>query len=432
MDRDAGGLAHRHQARHHRVWVVAAEGDDLAVPVRRDAAHVVVDRRQDRDRLLGDIDAGEHLGGLGNARQTLGQHLRIEVVEVQVDVVLLRTDAAAFADLDGHGATDHVAGRQILHAGGVALHEALAFGVGQVAALATGAFGDQAAGAIDAGGMELDEFHVLQRQAGAQGHAAAVAGAGVGRGAGEIGPAIAAGGQHHGLGREPVHRAVVELPGGDAPADAVVHDQVEGEIFDEELDRLAQRLAVHGVQHGVAGAVGRGAGALDRGLAVVTGHAAERPLIDLAFRGAREGHAPMFELIDGRRGVAHEILDGVLVAEPVGTLDGVVHVPAPVVLTHVSKARGDAALSRDGVRPGRKHLGHAGGLQSRLGAAQRRAQARAAGPDDDDIEPVVDDLISHGHSPPRINATFRTQRMVRAMPPQQAKALASNSTVRVM
>ncbi len=87
--------------------------------------------------------------------------------------------------------------------------------------------------------MELHELHVLQRQAGAQHHAAAVAGAGVGAGAGEIGAAIAAGGQDHGLGLEAVQGAVVQLPGGDAPADAFVHDQVEGEVLDEELDVLA-------------------------------------------------------------------------------------------------------------------------------------------------------------------------------------------------
>src|SRR5215469_13749704 len=49
---------------------------------------------------------------------------------------------------------------------GVALHEALAFGIGQVAALAARALGDQAARAIDSGRVELDELHVLQRQAG--------------------------------------------------------------------------------------------------------------------------------------------------------------------------------------------------------------------------------------------------------------------------
>ena len=199
VHRHAGRLADGVEAGHHRVRIVARLGDDLAVEVRLDAAHVVVDGRQHRDRRLGDVDAGENLGGLRDAGQALVQDLRVQVVQVQEDMVLVRTDAAAFADLDGHGPADHVARGQVLHRRGVALHEALALGIGQVAAFAAGALGDQAAGAVDAGGVELHELHVLQRQAGAQHHGVAVAGAGVRGGAGEVGAAIAAGGEHYAL-----------------------------------------------------------------------------------------------------------------------------------------------------------------------------------------------------------------------------------------
>ena len=189
-------------------------------------------------------------------------------------------------------------------------------------------------------------------------------------------------------------RAVVELERDHAAAAAfVVHDQVDGEILDEELGRMAQRLAVHRVQHGVAGAVGGGAGALRGALAVMRGHAAERALIDLAVLAARERQAPMLQLVDRLRRVAAQIFDRVLVAEPVGALDGVVHVPAPVVLAHVAERGGDAALRRDGVRAGRKHLGDAGGAQARFAAADHGAQPGAAGADDDDVIGVVLDRI---------------------------------------
>ncbi len=154
-----------------------------------------------------------------------------------------------------------------------------------------------------------------------------------------------------------------------------------------------QRLPVERVQDRVAGAVGGGAGALGDALAVIGGHAAERALVDLAFLGARERHAPVVELVDRRRRVAAEIFDRVLVAEPVGALDGVVHVPAPVVRPHIAERGRDAALRRDGVRAGREHLGDAGGAQARLRAADGGAQARAAGADDDDVEGVIGDRI---------------------------------------
>src|SRR6185436_7799754 len=114
--------------------------------------------------------------------------------------------------------------------GRIALHEALALGIDEIAAFAAGALGDEAARTIDAGRMELDEFHVLQRETGAQYHAAAVARAGMRRGAGSVGAAIAAGRQNRGLRPETMQRAVVELERDDAATDAlVVHDQVDGE-----------------------------------------------------------------------------------------------------------------------------------------------------------------------------------------------------------
>ena len=124
----------------------------------------------------------------------------------------------------------------------------------------------------------------------------------------------------------------------------------------------------------MAGAVGGGAGALSRRpLPHVLGHSAERALVDLALRGAAERKAGMLELDDRSGSLAAQIFDRVLVAEPVGAFDGVVHVPGPVVRAHVAEAGGDPALGGDGVAAGREDLGDAGGLQPRAGRAHRRA-----------------------------------------------------------
>ncbi len=307
-------------------------------------------------------------------------------------------DAAAFADLHGHGARDHVTGGEVLGVRGIALHEALALGVGQIAALAACALGDQAACAVNAGGVELDEFHVLQRQTRAQHHGVAVARAGVRGGGGEIGAAIAAGRQNGLLGAEAVQGAVVEFPGGDASAGAVlIHDQVEHEILDEELGRMAQGLAVQRMQDGVTGAVGGGAGALHRAFAEIAGHAAKGALIDLAIFRPGERHAPVLKLVHGFRRVAAEIFDGVLVAQPVRPLHGVVHVPAPVILAHIAQRGGNAALGCDGVRAGGENLRDAGRLQAFLGGAQGGAEAGAACAHDNNVKGMVGPFIC-GHS----------------------------------
>src|SRR5690606_23281527 len=147
--RHAGGLADGVQAGHHRVGVAVAQLHDFAVVVGRDAAHVVVHGRDHRDRLLLHVHAGEDPRALGDAGQLLVDVLRVEVGQVEVDVVVVLADAVAGADFHGHRAADHVARGQVLGVGRIALHEALALVVAQDAALAAHAFGDQAAGAVD-------------------------------------------------------------------------------------------------------------------------------------------------------------------------------------------------------------------------------------------------------------------------------------------
>src|SRR5579875_897350 len=106
----------------------------------------------------------------------------------------------------------------------------------------------------------------------------------------------------------------------------------------------------------MAGAVGGGTGALRGALAEMRGHAAERALVDLAvFLAARERQPPVLELVDGGRRVAAKVFDRVLVAEPVGPLDGIVHVPAPIVLAHVAERCRDAALRRHRMRSRREN-----------------------------------------------------------------------------
>ncbi len=259
--------------------------------------------------------------------------------------------------------------------------------------------------------MELDELHVLEGEAGAERHRIAVAGAGVRLRRREIDAPAAARGEHDHVRAETVDAAVLEAPRHDAAAGAVlVHDEIERVILDEELGVVLEALLVERVQHGVAGAVGRGGGALRDALAVMRRHAAERALIDLAVLEARERHAPMLELDDRRNALAAHVFDRVLVAEPVGALDRVVHVPAPVVLAHVAERGADAALRRHRVAARREHLGDARGLEARLRHAQGRAQATAAGADDDDVVDVIGDRIGLGHLSLRKRCSARRTR----------------------
>jgi len=164
VHRDARRLADRHQAWHDGFGIVLGRTDDLGPNVGWNASHHVMDGRNYRDRLLVRIDTGEDASRVDDSGQSMVEDIRGQMLKMKMDVILLLADAAAFADLDRFGAADDVAGGKVLLMWRIFGHEPLARAVGQIAAFAPSALGDQDAHAIDASRMELDEFHVLQRQ----------------------------------------------------------------------------------------------------------------------------------------------------------------------------------------------------------------------------------------------------------------------------
>ena len=151
----------------------------LATDVRRDAAHRVVRGRLDRDRVGVRLDAEVGAGELGDVRQLRVELLVRQVGQVEEDVVAGRPAAPALPDLGVDGTGHHVARREILDGGGVALHEPLAVLVTEDAALTARGLGEQDAHLPDARRVELVELHVLERQPAPEDETHAVAGQGV-------------------------------------------------------------------------------------------------------------------------------------------------------------------------------------------------------------------------------------------------------------
>ena len=126
------------------------------------------------------------------------------VRDVEIDAV-----QAALLHFEVDGAGDDVARRQF---GALVVpgHEARAVGQLEQAAFAAHRFGDEEGlgmGVVEAGGVELDEFHVGDPAAGAPAHGDAVTGRDVGIGGVEIDLARAARGQHDMLGGNGDHFA---------------------------------------------------------------------------------------------------------------------------------------------------------------------------------------------------------------------------------
>merc|ERR1711871_1122652 len=123
---------------------VALTLQDLALPVGRHTSHVVVDGRQDWCRLLGNINTGKDLCGLGDTWQTLGESLRRKVIQVQVDVVLVGTNTTALTNLHGHRSAYNIARSKVLCGGCIASHERLTLAVAKDSTFSSAAFCQQA------------------------------------------------------------------------------------------------------------------------------------------------------------------------------------------------------------------------------------------------------------------------------------------------
>src|SRR5690606_8750302 len=195
-----------------------------------------------------------------------------------------------FENFHDHRTRNHIAASQILGIGRIALHEAFAVLVDQIAAFAATTLGDEHTGTGNAGRVELPHFDILHREARAQRHANTVAGIDVRIGGRCEDATGTAGGEYR---RLRLH--VYDFPGFHADRDdagdnvVLILDQIDGVPLIEELGVVLHVGLVQGVQQRVTGTVGGSAGTGGLGGIVrALGLAAERALINAAFVGSRE------------------------------------------------------------------------------------------------------------------------------------------------
>jgi hypothetical protein len=132
------------------------------------------------------------------------------------------------------------------------------------------------------------------------------------------------------------------------------------------------------MEHSMTGSVGSGTGSLNSVLAEFLSMSTEATLENPAVFDAAEGHAHVFEF-DNNFGshTAHEFY-GVLIAKVIASLDGVEHVPDPVVGLHVAQGRRNASLSRYRMRAGREDLADDSSIDN-FGSFERSSKSCPAG-----------------------------------------------------
>src|SRR5699024_296524 len=103
VHRHAGRFTHGHETGHHGVVVAALRVHDFAIQIGGDAAHGVMHRGHDRNRLLVGVDVQEGAHRVDDAGQFAVQRFVVQVFQMQQDVVAVVAAAAAFAHLHTGG-----------------------------------------------------------------------------------------------------------------------------------------------------------------------------------------------------------------------------------------------------------------------------------------------------------------------------------------
>lgn len=159
-------------------------------------------------------------------------------------------------------------------------------------------FGNETASAVDTGRVELYELEILQRKAGTSNHSVTVTRTCVCTRAAEVGTSVTTSCQNSLVRAEAVEGAVLHVQGNDTDTLAILHDQVKGEVFDEEVGVVTEGLAVQSVKKSVTGTVGSGSATVRlAALAKLQRLTTEGPLVDLAFLRSRERNTEMLELL---------------------------------------------------------------------------------------------------------------------------------------
>src|SRR2546421_4054707 len=139
------------------------------------------------------------------------------------------------------------------------------------------------------------------------------------------------------------------LQGYDATGLSIIDQQIEHEVFVEEAHLVLHRVLVHRLQDHVPGAVGGVAGTAYRSLAKVACMSAEAALVDTPIGCAVEWQATMFQFVDGIDRFTCQDLGRGLIYQVVAALDGIVHMPLPVVFFHVAQRGRNTSLGGSGV-----------------------------------------------------------------------------------
>ena len=145
--------------------------------------------------------------------------------------------------------------------------------------------------------MELDEFQILQRKTCTRNHGITVSRTCVCARAAKVSTSITTGSQDGLVSPEAMEGTIFHVECDDTDTFAILHDQVESKVFDEEVGVMTERLAIQRVEQGVAGAVGGSCTAVClTTFAIIQRLATKSTLINFSVFCSGERYTVMFKL----------------------------------------------------------------------------------------------------------------------------------------
>ena len=167
--------------------------------------------------------------------------------DIQVHVAL-STDTTSFLHLQEHCPTDNIPRGKVFDGRRISFHEALAFIIEQDPTFTSHTLCDQDAHAINAGRMELEEFHIFRGDTTPQGHRNPITGICISVGGNLPNPPMTTGGDDHRFGVKYMQFAGQQLSGNNSCRPATHDNQVDHLKFIKEIDIILDALLVEGLQ----------------------------------------------------------------------------------------------------------------------------------------------------------------------------------------
>ena len=131
MNRHTSRFTNCKETRHNTLRIFCRWVQNFTMIIGRNAAHIIMHRRQNRNWLLGHVYTSKDFRTLRDARQTLSQYGGVNVIKVQINMIFIWTNTAPFADFNCHCAGHNIARRKIFCRWRITFHEALTFRVDQ-------------------------------------------------------------------------------------------------------------------------------------------------------------------------------------------------------------------------------------------------------------------------------------------------------------